>query len=101
MTTDLEYECVTCGRFAARPWMCKWCRDADEALRALMQAAWDDDGQQLDIITALTSVLMRAEVALGTQVRTALDEGSTWQEIADALGVSRQAAHKRFASGER
>lgn len=31
------------------------------------------------------------------QVEAGLRAGMTWQQIADALGVSRQAAHKKFA----
>ena len=31
-------------------------------------------------------------------VERAVDEGWTWQEIAQALGVTRQAAHKRHAA---
>ena len=31
-------------------------------------------------------------------VERAVDEGWTWQQIAQALGVTRQAAHKRHAT---
>ena len=31
------------------------------------------------------------------QVEAALRSGMTWQEIADALGVTRQAAHKKHS----
>jgi HTH domain. len=31
------------------------------------------------------------------QVRNARDQGWTWQEIAELLGVSRQAVHKKYA----
>ena len=31
-------------------------------------------------------------------VERAVDEGWTWQQVADALGVTRQAAHKRHAA---
>jgi biotin operon repressor len=31
-------------------------------------------------------------------VERAVDEGWTWQQIAQALGVTRQAAHKRHAA---
>ncbi len=33
------------------------------------------------------------------QVRNARDQGWTWQEIAELLGVSRQAVHKKYAAG--
>lgn len=32
-------------------------------------------------------------------VREARDNGSTWQEIGDALGVTRQAAQQRYGCG--
>lgn len=32
-----------------------------------------------------------------TQVEAGLRAGMSWQEIADALGVSRQAVHKKYA----
>ena len=36
----------------------------------------------------------RAELA---QVEAALRAGMSWQDIAEALGVSRQAVHKKYA----
>ncbi|QIK72536.1 hypothetical protein G7070_09960 [Propioniciclava coleopterorum] len=41
-----------------------------------------------------------ADIDLGRSVTAAHDAGHTWQEIADTLGVSRQAAYKRFAHAE-
>lgn len=34
-------------------------------------------------------------------VEAARKAGATWQQIGDALGISRQAAHERFKEGER
>lgn len=49
------------------------------------------------------TVLERARVALASVetiiervARDARDEGKTWQEVGDALGMSRQAAQERF-----
>lgn len=39
-----------------------------------------------------TQVLMRA-------VKLAREQGATWKEVGDALGVSAQAAHRRFTKG--
>ncbi|GAA1388357.1 hypothetical protein GCM10009599_01390 [Luteococcus peritonei] len=40
--------------------------------------------------------LERAERGLGAAVARARAEGATWQQVAEVLGVSRQAAFKRF-----
>ena len=45
-------------------------------------------------VRALRVLADRLEVL---QVRAARDRGWSWQEIADALGVSRQAVHKKHA----
>ncbi|TDP89051.1 hypothetical protein EDF62_3508 [Leucobacter luti] len=48
----------------------------------------------LRAIASLRTLTERLELA---QVEAALRAGMSWQEIADALGVSRQAAHKKYA----
>lgn len=40
---------------------------------------------------------MADQLELGA-VRAALEQGWSWSQIAEALGVSKQAAHKRLAS---
>lgn len=50
----------------------------------------------LDAIATARDDLSRAEQALHDSVRRARVEGCTWQEVADVLGVTRQAAFKRF-----
>ncbi|MFJ4997735.1 AsnC family protein [Microbacterium sp. NPDC088619] len=56
-----------------------------------------DDGSEplseLHRLAALRSELARAEE---TQVRRARNLGYSWQAIASSLGVSKQAAHRRF-----
>jgi hypothetical protein len=37
-----------------------------------------------------------SRIALQEAVRAALDDGATWLDIGDVLGVSRQAAFQRF-----
>lgn len=50
-------------------------------------------------VQQLSRIIEAAEQELGLKVRDAVRMGHTWQQIGDALGVSRQAAHKRFGLG--
>ncbi|MGH2788668.1 MAG: helix-turn-helix domain-containing protein [Actinomycetota bacterium] len=50
----------------------------------------------LRAVAALRKLLEQLE---SVQVRNARNQGWSWQEIADALGVSRQAVHKKHAGG--
>ena len=54
--------------------------------------------QTLPEISALRAVVGSLELEL---VALARDQGFSWNEIGAALGVSRQAAHKRFAAAVR
>lgn len=59
----------------------------------LASAAGDANPQVgLRAVAALRRLLERLEAV---QVRSARHHGWSWQEIADALGVSRQAVHKK------
>ncbi|MDO4898336.1 MAG: helix-turn-helix domain-containing protein [Rothia sp. (in: high G+C Gram-positive bacteria)] len=48
----------------------------------------------LRAVSSLRALADRLELA---QVEEALRQGMSWQQIADALGVSRQAVHKKYA----
>lgn len=48
----------------------------------------------LRAIASLRALADRLELA---QVEAALRSGMSWQDVADALGVSRQAVHKKYA----
>ncbi len=57
------------------------------------------DRLRLDALTATTRSAARlrtVEADLETAVARALHWGATWAEIGDALGVTRQSAHRRF-----
>jgi hypothetical protein len=55
-------------------------------------AAGDDPGRGLRAVRSLHELADRLEAL---QVARARDLGWSWQEIADALGVTRQAVHKK------
>ena len=53
-----------------------------------------DPQQALAAVVALRAMADKLELAA---VQAALDQGWSWSQIAEALGVSKQAAHKRLA----
>jgi len=48
-------------------------------------------------LRAVASLRVLADSLELRQVEAALRAGMTWQAVADALGVSRQAVHKKYA----
>lgn len=54
----------------------------------------DDPAEALAAVVALRRL---AEQLERTAVARAIEQGWTWADIADSLGVTRQAAHKRHA----
>jgi hypothetical protein len=61
-------------------------------------AAADDPAVGLRAIRALRELADRLEVL---QVANARSRGWSWQQVADALGVTRQAAHKKHAGNRK
>ncbi|GAA1505391.1 sigma factor-like helix-turn-helix DNA-binding protein [Nocardioides humi] len=59
-------------------------------------AASDDPAEGLRAVVALRKLADRLEAI---QVENARRLGWSWQEIADVLGVSRQAMHKKHGPG--
>ena len=65
----------------------------------VLAAAGDDDPRRA---LAATAELRRATERLeAVQVRRARAAGATWAESADALGVSKQAVHKKHGGAQR
>lgn len=64
----------------------------DIGLRGLPEPA--DTEVALAAVVAMRRAADRLELAA---VQCAVDKGWTWAEIADALGVTKQAVHKRYA----
>ena len=50
-------------------------------------------------LRAVRSMRVLVERLEALQVRNARDSGWTWEQIAQHLGVTRQAVHKKYASG--
>jgi len=61
-------------------------------------ASADDPAVGLRAVRALRELAERLEAL---QVANARGRGWSWQQIAEALGVSRQAAHKKHSTGRR
>lgn len=67
-----------------------------EAVTLAAAAADSDPRAGLRAVSALRKLIDQIERA---QVRAARAEGWSWAEIADALGVTRQAAYKKHHGG--
>jgi DNA-directed RNA polymerase specialized sigma24 family protein len=50
-------------------------------------------------LAAVASLRTLLESLEQLQVRNAREQGWSWQQIAEVLGVSRQAVHKKFGTG--
>jgi DNA-directed RNA polymerase specialized sigma24 family protein len=55
----------------------------------------DDPAEALAAVVALRRLADKLE---RSAVKVALEQGWSWSQIAEALGVSKQAAHKRLAN---
>jgi DNA-directed RNA polymerase specialized sigma24 family protein len=65
-----------------------------EATKLAADAGSKDPRMGLRAVAALRNLLERLEAL---QVGNARTQGWSWQEIADHLGVSKQAVHKKYA----
>lgn len=77
--------------------------DAADALQTMasiaasMQRGHATGTAVLDTLGGLRLVEIATMQARRAVVAEARGQGATWQEIADTLGITRQAAHERFA----
>jgi hypothetical protein len=69
-----------------------------DGVQLAQQAASSDPAIGLRAIGALRELAERLEVL---QVASAREQGWSWQEIADCIGVSKQAVHKKHGSPRR
>ena len=51
-----------------------------------------------EALTAVVALRLMADKLERNAVNNALEQGWSWSQIAEVLGVSKQAAHKRLAS---
>ena len=70
--------------------------DTAEAASAATAAAGRDPGIGLRAVRSLRALVERLEEL---QVANARAQGWTWEQIAQLLGVTRQAVHKKYAGG--
>jgi hypothetical protein len=56
-----------------------------------------EDLSDLNAVSAASQAVQADEVRLQQAVRVAREHGRSWNQLATALGVSRQAARQRFA----
>jgi predicted transcriptional regulator len=64
----------------------------------MAQTASDDPEVGLRGVASLRALLEAVEEL---QVRRARERGWSWQQIAELLGVSKQAVHQKYGKGER
>jgi DNA-directed RNA polymerase specialized sigma24 family protein len=65
-----------------------------EATKLAAEASSNDPALGLRAVAALRRLLERLEAL---QVGNARTQGWSWQDIADGLGVSKQAVHRKYA----
>jgi DNA-binding NarL/FixJ family response regulator len=72
--------------------------DVTDATRLASDVSSKDPAVGLRAVASLRSLLSSLEQL---QVASARDQGWSWQQIADALGVSKQAVHEKHGGGRR
>jgi len=85
-------------------WLHSDSADPDDAATTGIHREWLDHAQHADAaaqaltaITAATTAHTRARAELDTAVACARATGASWDRIAHAAGITRQAAHRRWA----
>jgi predicted transcriptional regulator len=70
----------------------------EQATEVVTQTASADPAIGLRGVASLRALLEAVEEL---QVRRARDRGWSWQQIAELLGVSKQAVHQKYGKGDR
>lgn len=69
------------------------------AVEALARFLSAPGASELERAVVALEVAAAAERLVRVEVSAARANGATWQEVGDAFGVNRQAAHERFSQG--
>ncbi len=56
-----------------------------------------DPSRPVEALAAVVSLRRLADRLEAASVQAAVDQGWTWVQIAEALGVTKQAVHKKYA----
>jgi DNA-directed RNA polymerase specialized sigma24 family protein len=70
----------------------------NDGIQLAQEASSRDPAVGLKAVRALRELAERLETL---QVKSAREQGWSWQDIATCLGVSRQAVHKKHGGGRR
>ena len=89
---------LTAGRPGRRPRVVENAEFTAFGRRVLRAAGRRVASGDVDALPALAALSAELEVAIGTAVVGLREAGYSWSEIAARLGVSRQAAHQRWAT---
>src|SRR5688572_4577051 len=74
-------------------------RSLERAVADLMRELSTADDGHLDRAVVAMRLAAAAEQLAPTEVDRARRAGATWQDVGDAFGTNRQAAHERFREG--
>lgn len=91
MTSCVEYLDVVANRNRGS--------QTDRVVAGIVKELAAADSGHLDRAVVAMSVVDAAERLARVEVAAARASGATWQEIGDAFGTNRQAAHERFREG--
>jgi hypothetical protein len=99
LSPNWEVECHICDEWTttdssanARAWII----NHRASRHALPHYGHDMATKQLEAVKVAAHAANSAATKLDQKVRAAIKAGHTWDEIGDALGVSRQAAHRKY-----
>jgi hypothetical protein len=73
--------------------------NVDRAVVELVRELAAPDDGHLDRAVLAMRLAATAEQLARTEVERARKAGATWQDVGDAFGTNRQAAHERFREG--
>ena len=74
-------------------------RNIERAVADLARELSDADDGHLDRAVLAMGLAAAAEQLARAEMDRARRDGATWQDVGDAFGTNRQAAHERFREG--